>query len=126
MGADFLLAYMPAFKPTKKRIKELHKIVDSIPFDDDSDYNEIHGIELNYDKESYHNKIDEILDLQNRRDTGTIYIDNKPYIFTGGMSWGDEPTESFDVIESVYRILEATGNDNLFEKWLKEDWKKKK
>lgn len=35
------------------------------------------------------------------RDTTTLYIENKHYLVTGGLSWGDPPTEAYDPIVMV-------------------------
>lgn len=42
--------------------------------------------------------IDAILAGDAPRDTGSLFIDNRWHIVTGGMSWGDAPTDSFDEI----------------------------
>ena len=50
--------------------------------------------------------VDDILDLDGyRRDLAYITLNGVSYIFTGGMSWGDEPTESCSSIS----LLEASG-----------------
>lgn len=47
--------------------------------------------------------IDEVIKLiwvalGNSRDTTVREIDGKLYLITGGMSWGDTPTDSFDAV----------------------------
>lgn len=41
------------------------------------------------------------------REVGMWQIDGKRYIVTGGMSWGDPPTDAYDVIEAVATLLAA-------------------
>jgi hypothetical protein len=36
-----------------------------------------------------------------RRDVAAIWVDGRHYLFTGGMSWGDQPTDAFDYIGMV-------------------------
>jgi hypothetical protein len=36
-----------------------------------------------------------------RRDVGEWLIDGQAYLVTGGMTWGDDPTDSYAVIEAV-------------------------
>lgn len=43
-----------------------------------------------------------------RRDFGQWLIGEEQYLVTGGMTWGDTPTEAYDVIEAV-RALGVTG-----------------
>lgn len=38
------------------------------------------------------------------RDTTTLHIEGKTYIATGGLSWGDPPTESYDPVVMVDAI----------------------
>jgi len=35
------------------------------------------------------------------RDTATMQLDGNYYYITGGMSWGDEPTDSYPVINLI-------------------------
>jgi len=41
----------------------------------------------------------------NRRDVGTLLIDKRVYLLTGGMTWSDDPTEALTPIQ----ILEMAG-----------------
>ena len=42
------------------------------------------------------------------RDTATMQLDGNYYYITGGMSWGDEPTDSYPVIN----LIDALGITN--------------
>ena len=41
------------------------------------------------------------------RDVGILYLENKYYALSGGMSWGDEPTDSFRIMT----IIDSLGID---------------
>jgi hypothetical protein len=36
-----------------------------------------------------------------RRDVTTLTLDCTEWTFTGGMSWGDSPTDAFDLVEAI-------------------------
>ena len=50
-------------------------------------------------------KADEVADFLTSgwesRDTATMQLDGKYYFITGGMSWGDEPTDNFGTINLI-------------------------
>ena len=50
-------------------------------------------------------KADEVADFLTSgwesRDTATMQLDGKYYFITGGMSWGDEPTDNFGIINLI-------------------------
>jgi len=50
-------------------------------------------------------KADEVADFLTSgwesRDTATMQLDGNYYYITGGMSWGDEPTDSYPVINLI-------------------------
>ena len=39
--------------------------------------------------------------IAGRRDVVELQVDGKHYWFTGGMSWGDTPTDSFDEVDLI-------------------------
>ena len=54
--------------------------------------------------------LDEIIFEENRRDIAHIMLEHKWWIISGGMSWGDSPTEAMNSID----ILDSSGIlDNL-------------
>ncbi len=99
MGADFIFAISKQCEDPDKAKNQIDQLPSDvlaevaehafgeIPADDDVDgWQQVtdllkEGIDIVYDAD--------------RRDLGTIYID-KPgvYVITGGMSWGDNPTEA--------------------------------
>jgi len=42
------------------------------------------------------------------RDVADLHLEGKHYFITGGMSWGDEPTDSYDIIN----LIDALGITN--------------
>ncbi len=126
MGADFLLTAIPKFKRTKERQKQLLKILDTINFGDDDEDS------MGHSKQSYIDSINDFFsnDFTDYRDCTTMEFNDIPYIFTGGMSWGDEPTDSFFIINILYDLFcsfeDDAGGSELYEEWVKEDLKKTK
>jgi hypothetical protein len=51
--------------------------------------------------------IDEVYDARNRRDCGVIYVGDKQFYLTGGISYGDQPTEAYNSF-SVCELLGLT------------------
>lgn len=121
MGADFTLAICERSVPlttAKERLMTLDNTklgvlwhgYDSDTVDDDEDYVSLllEDLEICYDLE--------------RRDTTTVRLDGKEYVMTGGMSWGDEPTEAFWSVDRVDQLGVTVGDDKWVE--LKKQWEK--
>ena len=49
--------------------------------------------------------LEEVIYLKNRRDIGHMFLEHRWWIISGGMSWGDEPTEAMRHID----IIEESG-----------------
>jgi hypothetical protein len=49
--------------------------------------------------------LDEVIYSQSRRDVGHMFLDHKWWLISGGMSWGDTPTEAMNYID----ILDSAG-----------------
>jgi hypothetical protein len=71
-------------------------------------------------REELHTHVDLLEGIHRRRDVAVLHLDRMPYplAFTGGMSWGDDPTEMFDTF-AVLDSLEAVFNQ--LEQWAQED-----
>jgi hypothetical protein len=54
---------------------------------------------------------DEIVNYNNR-EVGVWLIGDQPYLVTGGMSWGDEPTEAYKVIEAMNALNITNGSED--------------
>jgi len=114
MGANLLLAYIPAAKITKQRRRVLHRLVDELG--DAEVKNE--EIALLSDERDVRKMLHEHVDLLpanpwKHRDVLEMTLPHMPYpvLFTGGASWGDSPCELFDpfcclgVLPTIFRQL---------------------
>lgn len=104
MGADFLLTAVPTTDPAvaRERLDQLSndQVMDACEavlgwgvHEDDIDIVPNHSDDC---RERIRYAIDAVLAGHEPRDTGILYIDHKTYIVTGGMSYGDYPTDSFE------------------------------
>lgn len=60
--------------------------------------------------------IDEVYDCGNRRDCGVFYVDGtRPFHITGGISWGDEPSDAWDSFYIVARLGLSLVTPNLLQ-----------
>lgn len=106
MGADFTysLCHRAVDKDTAlRRITEMtdnHLRQVMIDLDDYYDYD---GMTASEQLAAYRDTL--VMDLGavygDYRDTATLIIGGETYVLTGGMSWGDEPTDSY---RSIWRI----------------------
>ena len=121
MGADFTYQIVPLCKLTSERKKELYKILDSmIPEQFDPDFYLFDDTEVEDIKATVKGHIDIYENLADRRDVGHLYLHKQMYMLSGGMSWGDQPTDSCEDLEVFEAIPEIW---NQLEKWSKEDEK---
>jgi hypothetical protein len=97
MGADFTIITAPVSEKTKEEVvgridkmgaSELLNLADYLMFDDETP-DEVRGRILE--------AVKEIVDVDGR-DFAVLTFDGKAHYITGGMSWGDSPTDSFDFI----------------------------
>ena len=100
MGADFLLAGVRAESPEKAR-ERLAKLSDNQVMDACEavlgwDVGEESQNPADECRQRIEYAIDAILVGYEPRDTGTLVIHRQEYIVTGGLSWGDSPTDSFE------------------------------
>jgi ribulose-5-phosphate 4-epimerase/fuculose-1-phosphate aldolase len=110
MGADMTLYCAPACDLTPPRIERLALVIRSIP-DEDPNLTELME-SLGYDDPEYAKAC--ILEKcqasqYESRDVITIGIPGCPYLIraSGGLSWGDDPTEAFAILEHVERCPQA-------------------
>ena len=114
MGANLLLAYIPAAKITKPRRRVLHRLVDDLS-DADVQNEEIASLADERDvRQMLHEHVDLLpANAWEHRDVLEMLLPHMPYpvVFTGGASWGDTPCELFDpfcclgVLPTIYRQL---------------------
>lgn len=126
MGANLLLAYIPAAKITKQRRRVLHRLIDDLS-DADVKNEEIASLA---DEQDVRQMLHEHVDLLpanpwEHRDVLEMSLPHMPYpvLFTGGALWGDSPSELFDsfcclgVLPTIFRQLRT---------WAQEDEKFRK
>ena len=113
MGADFALATFPYFDMTDDRRERFRELIINLPASETDEFQEWYGLD---DEESY----DILEDIEAscstvNRETATITTYSKKgeryeLNVTGGMSWGDSPTDVYDAFnrasffESVYDL----------------------
>ena len=113
MGADFTLATFPYFDMTDDRRERFRELIVNLPASETDEFQEWYGLD---DEESY----DILEDIESScstvsRETTTITAYNDKgeryeLNVTGGMSWGDSPTDAYDAFnraaffESVYNL----------------------
>ncbi len=99
MGADFTLATFPYFDMTDDRRERFRELIVNLPASETDEFQEWYGLD---DEESYNSE--ELLeDIESScsvvgRETTTITTYNDKgeryeLNVTGGMSWGDDPTD---------------------------------
>jgi len=115
MGADFTLATFPYFDMTDDRRERFRELIVNLPASETDEFQDWYGL----DDEDY--SLEKLLeDIESScstvsRETTTITTHNdkgEKYELnvTGGMSWGDSPTDAYDAFnraaffESVYDL----------------------
>ena len=115
MAADFTLATFPYFDMTDDRRERFRELIVNLPASETDEFQELYGL----DDEDY--SLEELLeDIESScstvdRETTTITTYNEKgekyeLNVTGGMTWGDSPTDAFDAFnhaaffESVYNL----------------------
>lgn len=114
MGADLILATVPACGLDEDRMAKLNAIIEALPDDDCPDYVD--------DIEDWRGRLADALECMNagRRDVAELDFRSVdyPFLISGGMSWGDDPTDAcaaFGVIGECQPLAEQ------LEAWAKED-----
>ena len=116
MGADFTLATFPYFDMTDDRRERFRELIVNLPASETDEFQDWYGLD---DEESYN--LEELLeDIESScsvvgRETTTITTYNDKgeryeLNVTGGMTWGDPPTDAYDAFnrasffENVYNL----------------------
>jgi hypothetical protein len=104
MGADFLLACLPV-EVGGHVIKARWKNYSKDKFAQDV-YEVTMDAEADLDR--WWQKIDDFLPCitgdDYRRDMDWLFLDGKEYVVSGGMSWGEMPTEAFDLLNLLNQM----------------------
>ena len=115
MGADFTLATFPYFDMTDDRRERFRELIINLPASETDEFQEWYGLdEDDYDAEQLLQDIEDACSTCSR-ETSSMYAYTEggqryELNITGGMSWGDSPTDVFDAFnrasffESVYNL----------------------
>jgi hypothetical protein len=107
MGAHFLLAIVPFPTISDKRRAALRVIINQISGKEkDQILEELLGEDLPVDefRDLLNDHLDNYLKLDNRRDTTTVFLEDHFWIASGGLSYGDTPTDAFGTIAAISSI----------------------
>ena len=116
MGADFTLATFPYFDMTDDRRERFSELIVNLPASETDEFQDWYGLDGDEDcsLEDLLDDIESSCSTVNRETcTITTYNDKgEKYELnvTGGMTWGDSPTDAFDAFnhaaffESVYNL----------------------
>lgn len=131
MGADFLLAYIPLCEITPKREQIIKGMIGQFTLDDMAgalDWNGFFPENLEEEEEIVAalkeareiamGYFKEYMEGDNARDVTWFVIGGVKGLFSGGMSSGDSPTDSYNYIMFLSQIDPIF---DLFEKWSRED-----
>ena len=116
MGADFTLATFPYFDMTDDRRERFSELIVNLPASETDEFQDWYGLDGDEDC-SLEDLLDDIESSCStvNRETCTITTYNEKgekyeLNVTGGMTWGDSPTDAFDAFnraaffESVYNL----------------------
>jgi len=114
MGADFMCTALPWCNPSRDRMIELVWAVEEKAFGEEPYFGGWFGYDAEDQdpqvcKEIMIAAIEAYWYLDARRDVSYLYLDDVWYLVTGGMSWGDVPTEAyeeFEKLEDLWPLLE--------------------
>lgn len=124
MGADFVFTFAPLCVMNPERLAKLKAEIDRV--DPSGEECEAFGFGQD-DDQMVRQRLEEYFAEYpfERRDVGIMQPDEDGprYIVTGGMSWGDEPTDSYDLI---FKIGHFKNIYDLLMKWAREDTDKQR
>lgn len=115
MGANIALAWLPAFNVTEDRLQDLRDLVKQTPPTTLFDVQTREAVtyllsaagadSLEEMTEVLLGTIEQLDGLDQYRDVAAVTLGRSPltYWMSGGMSWGDSPTESFDTLQTIGR-----------------------
>jgi len=117
MGADFLYAAVewPVGKNDEatelnrvKMLAEVEHNINKLTLDDiDLDWcSEYEGMSIEEIKEHLHEDLDRLADatMDNLRDAACLRTGTAIFVLTGGMSWGDAPTDTYEAISRLQTV----------------------
>jgi len=115
MGADFTLATFPYFDMTDDRRERFRELIVNLPASETDEFQDWYGLDdEDYSLEKLIEDIESSCSTVSRETTTITTHNNKGEKYelnvTGGMSWGDSPTDAYDAFnraaffESVYDL----------------------
>ncbi len=116
MGADFALATFPYFDMTDDRRERFRELIVNLPASETDEFQEWYGLDGDEDcsLEDLLDDIESSCSTVSRETTTITAYNDKGERYelnvTGGMSWGDPPTDAYDAFnraaffESVYNL----------------------
>ena len=115
MGADFTLATFPYFEMTDDRRERFRELIVNLPASETDEFQDCYGLdEEDYSLEELLQDIETACSVCSRETTTITTYNDKGERYelnvTGGMSWGDSPTDAYDAFnraaffESVYNL----------------------
>ncbi len=122
MTACFSCVYIPYPKMTDDRKTELHTVVEKLEphdfryitvYDDEIDEEDANDL-----KKELHVIVNRLEYIGNRNDVAVISPELISYLITGGVTWGDDPTDSYYDIDSINNVAKIY---DLLDKWAHED-----
>ena len=126
MGAEFIFASLPAADITDERYAELEKIVSSATDDEFSLVCDSYGDDVQEARDRIESSLHAYQGgLLQCRDADVYAWPGMTYkvILSGGTSWGDSPTDTFDTLS----VLGSFGPVfNKLEEWAKKDYRNAK
>ena len=126
MGADFLYALAPMYRVTPERLSELRVAIYDIPAQTLREYDDAYclfGTDNSIEQREMLTAACLFLGEQYEgtcRDTAILKTHGMDWraVITGGLSWGDSPTDSFETINMVATVEEVF---ELLKRWSTED-----
>ena len=119
MGADLMLNYVEIAEPREKAQARLDRLVlteaDLSTFEncgyhyfEDEDFSEELAKKM---RAKIQEALDVVYDADGRRDVSSFIIDgNRTFYLTGGMSWGDDPSECYTDFWIFFEFLGYPSN----------------
>ena len=108
MGADFTYLTVPRVEMTPERKEQLIALIDTLTLEDfderydfDDEDDEGNPIGIDDEKDFLKTIIENYNDFDQRRDTSDISSNGIWKYITGGMSWGDAPTDAYDLFDHI-------------------------
>src|SRR3989338_7166238 len=114
MGADLVVAYFGIKKEQdlQQAKEKMMSIVDELSKEDFSDYfdsiysDDIENIDLDEAREEAKEVIERTFETLDYRDVTSIEHKGDIIYLSGGMSWGDSPTDSYDLFRKFSSLPE--------------------